>query len=91
MLKTMAIKITEDNYPVVAACLAAGFSAIPLKKVLGCYLVINELEVKNFSKEGDRPYLVVGNSWMTEKRFNLTYEFVDNKRDHTEFAEVTKD
>ncbi len=90
MLKTMAIKITEDNYPVAVACLAAGFAALPLKKVLGGYLVINKLEVKNFSKEGTRPYLVIGNSWMTEKMFNLSYEFVENEYDHEEFAEVTK-
>ncbi len=86
----MAIKITEDNYPVVAACLPAGFAIIPLKEVLDCYLVINELEAKRFSKEGERPYLVIGNRWMTEKKFNRTYEFVEENKHNTEFAEVSK-
>lgn len=75
MPKTMATKITEENYPIAVACLAAGFATIPINKVLGCYLVINELIAENMEGEGIRPYLVVGNFWMKETLFNEIYEF----------------
>ncbi len=90
MLKTMAVKITEDNYPIAVACLAAGFATYPVKEVVGCYLVINELGVDTFKHEGDRPFLVVGNSWMTEKLFNETYQFVEDMNDPKEFGEIIK-
>ncbi len=90
MLKTMAVRITKKNYPIAVACLAAGFAMYPMKKTLGHYLIINELEAENFNKEGKRPYLVVSNRWMTEEHFNNTRQFVDETHDHKTFGEIIK-
>lgn len=90
MLKTMAVRITKENYPIAVACLAAGFATIPLKETLGCYLVINEISAESFRKEGIRPYLVVSNIWMTTKSFIDTYQFVDEMYDPEEFGEIIK-
>ncbi len=90
MLKTMAVRITKDNYSIAAACLAAGFATIPLRETLGCYLVINEMHAENFRKEGKHPYLVISNSWMTTKTFVDTYQFVDDMYDPEQFGEIIK-
>lgn len=88
MLKTMAVRITKKNYPTAVACLAAGFATIPPEKTFGHYLVINEPCTENFDGEGKRPYLVVGNSWMSEKHFNMTRRFVDETHDPKKLGEI---
>ena len=87
MLKTMAVQISENNYDIAAACLPGGFALYPLKNVLGCYLVINELDIQHFKKEGNRPYLTVSNSWETAERFHEKYSFMA-KETPDKFVEV---
>lgn len=77
LLRTMAVKISKKTYPIACACLPAVFATIPLEKVLGHYLVINELEAKHIKSEGERPILIVSNTWMTEKVFEEIYLFKD--------------
>lgn len=89
MLRTMAVKISIKTYPIACACLAAGFATTPLEQVLDHYLVINELEAKRFKSEGERPILVIGNSWMSEKIFKENYKFKDEEMIDT-FTEVVK-
>lgn len=75
-IPVMAVKITEETYPIAVACLAAGFATIPKKKIMGNYLVINKMEARRFKGEGERPWLVMSNSHMSEKLFHTTYQFV---------------
>ena len=43
-IKTMAVRITEDTYPIAVACLPSTFSQIKKKLVFDSYLVINDLK-----------------------------------------------
>lgn len=52
MIKTMAIKITEETYPIAVACLPDGFVHTKKKFVLGSYLIINDLQFPDLSLEG---------------------------------------
>lgn len=52
MIKTMALKITEETYPIAVACLPDGFALIRKKFVLGHYLVINDLQFPDYNPEG---------------------------------------
>lgn len=42
-MKTMAMKITEENHPIAVATLPPDFSRIKKKLVIGSYLVINDV------------------------------------------------
>lgn len=68
--------INEDTYPIAVACLAAGFATIPKEKVFGNILVINHLEAVELEGEGERPYLIVTNSWMSEEVFDERYTWI---------------
>lgn len=89
MLKTMAMKITEHNYDVAVSCLSAGFIQVPRSKPIGCYLVINEVDAVVFKNSGDRPWLVVVNSWMSAEIFGDMYDWVDFETDNM-FVEVRR-
>lgn len=52
MIKTMAVKITEETYPIAIACLPPGFAQTNKKCVLGSYLVINDLQFPDISFDG---------------------------------------
>lgn len=52
MIKTMAIKITEETYPIAVACLPDGFVHVKKKFVLGSFLVINDLQFPDVTLEG---------------------------------------
>lgn len=75
--ETMAVKITRKTWPIATACLAKGFSSIPLKDVRGHYLVINEISVRNIKKV---PVATVSNGWMDETLFRESYEFIGKER-----------
>jgi hypothetical protein len=87
-IPVMAVKITEETYPIAVACLAAGFATIPKKKVMGNYLVINKMEARTFKSQGERPWLVMSNSHMSEKLFRANYRFVIVGEPHKGFTEV---
>lgn len=88
IIDTMAVKITEETYPIAVACLAGGFAKFAFSKVEGRYLVINELQIK-IPKKDDRPILIVGNGWMEEDYFKKNYTFVE-KETPNKFASVRK-
>jgi hypothetical protein len=52
MIKTLAVKITEETYPIAIACLPPGFASTNKKCVLGSYLVINDLQFPEISFDG---------------------------------------
>lgn len=81
VVKMMAVQINEGNYPIAVACLAAGFATIPQSKVLGAYLIINELGAETMEGEGIRPYLVLGNGWCSAEDFDEMYECIENVMD----------
>jgi len=72
-----AILITESTYPIAVACLAGGFSTIPMDKVLGCVLIINKMCAEQVANDRS-PGVLLGNSWMSryefDKRFRLSDE-----------------
>ena len=75
MLPIMAMKITEKNFPIVAACLGDGFiNTVSWSDVVGFYVVINRLETDPFFKERSTPEY--RNSWMNEEDFNRFYKFM---------------
>lgn len=43
MIKTLAMPITPDTYPIAVACLPPSFVLLKKKDVMGSYLVINDL------------------------------------------------
>ena len=45
MIKTMAVEINDNTYPIAVACLPAGFAMLKKTEVYGSYLVINHLLV----------------------------------------------
>lgn len=47
MLKTMAMKITRENWSVAAAIMPNWFILRPMQEVLDTYIVINEMGVLN--------------------------------------------
>jgi hypothetical protein len=79
MVKTMAVKITPETYPIAVACLAGGFAMIPLKRVIGAYLVINELQARRLKGERS-PALVLGNGWMSKETLMRSWFFVGEKQ-----------
>ena len=89
MIKTLATYITKETYPIAVACLPAGFATIPVSDVLGKVLVLNEIASERMEGEGCRPFLVIANSWMSEKSFDKLYQFVDVVESHP-FSEVTR-
>ena len=75
MLQTMAVRITEKTYPIVAACLPSAFMTVPLLEVWGCYLVINETSVVNASAETHDLHFDVDNVWYGKEEFLETYRW----------------
>lgn len=54
MIKTLAVKITPETYPVAVACLPGGFVLLKKKLVMGSYLVVNDLQFPDWSPDGSR-------------------------------------
>lgn len=89
-IKTMAVIISEENYPIAVACLAPGFAIIPFGKVVGSVLVINEICTKPNKKRNGEPILTIRNGWMHANDFTELYKPVGKTYNFTEFAEVEK-
>jgi len=87
MVKTMAVKIDRNTYPIAVACLAGGFAAVPFHRVKGSYLVINELAGGKVKQRGYRPWL--GNTWQSESSFRKQYRFLQAE-EKGRFSEVEK-
>lgn len=82
-IKTQAILITEETYPIAVACLAAGFAAIPFGNVDGYWLVINapgaHYERPTFDGDPGRTTLTVTNFWIHPKEFVDQYKIINQK------------
>ena len=88
MIKTMAVKITDETYPIACACLPGAFATFPVKRVLGAYLVINDIDAIHI--DGDRsPSKVLTNKWVASDSFWKNYDFVEDE-DEMRFIEVVK-
>ena len=88
-ITTMAMRITEDTYPIAVACLPAVVATMPVKNVVGKYLVINDLSTRHTKDGAARFSLEVGNSWMPKRVFKDNFAFV-KKELPGRFAEVKK-
>ena len=55
MIKTMAVKITEETFPVAVACLGTGFATTNLECTMGAHLVINDYLYPERQPEYDVP------------------------------------
>lgn len=86
-IQKMAVKITEEIWPVATACLAGGFVKIPFERVEGCYLVINETYPERFIEMGLSPIITIQNCWLPAELFHETYTFVE-KEEENKFVAV---
>lgn len=79
-IKTQAISITEETYPIAVACLPAGFAEIPLGNVVDCFLVINELGTITHNDEYHQSVGTgLNNAWYTQTEFLKKYDVVNKK------------
>lgn len=98
-IRTMAVEITESNYPVAVACLPATFALIPVEEVIGNVLVINALEPMTRSRAMQYGYgtrrmesetsVTLQNLWMPLELFKEEYKYTSPGR-KSGFAEVVK-
>lgn len=89
-IKTMAVIISEETYPIAVACLAHGFATIPFGKVVGSILVINEICTKPYKNRNGEPILTISNSWMDADDFTDLYKPTGRTFNFTKFVEVEK-
>lgn len=88
-VKTVAIIITRENYPVAMATLPPAFALFGMNEVLNKVLVLNEPRVIKAIKVQRRAYqtretpdgapqeiLAVENRWMTKKKFYELYRVI---------------
>lgn len=92
-IRTMAVQINNENWPVAVACLGGRFAATPFSEVNGAYLVINEIEQQfGFVRQyGGRRYpnreITLSNNWYPAEAFKQVYGF-DKRKNHGQFFEV---
>ena len=89
-IKTMAVIINEETYPIAVACLAHGFATLPFRQVVGTILVINEICTKPNKKGNGEPILTLSNSWMETDLFTDTYQPAGQPFNFNKFVEVEK-
>ena len=77
-IKTQAILITEETYPIAVACLPAGFAEYPFDNVDGCWLVINVPGAQD-GDEYHSPRVGIYNEWLHPKTFFAKYKDVNKK------------
>lgn len=77
-IKTQAILITEETYPIAVACLPAGFAEYPFDNVKGCWLVINVPGAQD-GDEYHSPRVGIYNEWVHPKLFVDRYEVINKK------------
>ena len=81
-IPTLALLITEENYPIAVACLPAGFAAGYSKSSvleIDNFLVINKLGANEITlPDGEgRLLLTIENVWLHGKQFYEAYRYVD--------------
>ena len=70
-IKTMAVEITENTYPIAVACLPPKFALIRKKLVLGSYLVINDLQIPNYQPDTEDDE--EANNYLRARRGGMRY------------------
>lgn len=81
-IKTQAILINEETYPIAVACLPAGFAAYPFANVNGYWLVINvpgSYDRNSFDGDNFSPLVTVHNLWISNKEFTKKYNIINQK------------
>ena len=81
-IKTMAILITEDTYPIAVACLPAGFAAYPFDNAKGFWLVINVpglYDRNSFDGDGVSPLITLHNLWISQSEFLNKYKIINQR------------
>lgn len=74
MLKTMALKITLDSYPIAAALLPAGFLKVNERYVLDCYVIINDVAIDMYHPgTADQKQVTLQNLWMVAEEFRENF------------------
>lgn len=89
-IKTLAVEITENTYPIAVACLPARFAMVPFSKVDGCILVINEYRAASYCETSGREILVVENGWFPKEEFEDEFRYLTPGRKGANFAEVER-
>lgn len=87
MLRTMAMQITRENYPLAFALMPVGFVLEPLPEVLDNYIVINEIGVRGNLNGTDRTITYTTTKY-TEAEFKRTYGYDIGEADHQYLFEV---
>lgn len=79
-VKTLAVQINEDTYPIAVACLPGHFVESAFAEVEGAWLVINDL-VSAFGDEGEGSHVrhYLDNRWLPEEEFKTSYEVINRK------------
>jgi hypothetical protein len=96
-LKTMAMIIDANTYPIAVACLPGPFATLPFGEVDGHVLVINEFVVAHrpygvryTSLPGRQRDVTLSNSWMSIDVFEKEYVYVNIGRRSSFFNEIAK-
>jgi hypothetical protein len=84
--KILAVKITEESYPLAVACLPDDFRSIHPPRTYGNYLILNDRETVYFHGKATETKLV--NSVVDEEQLNRYYDVVEMGLGLT-FTEVT--
>jgi hypothetical protein len=72
----MAFQIDGNTWPLALALLPEGFQQLPFDQVVGCYVVINSVDLAiERTKKGwkQRAFITPTNCWMTAEDFKLHY------------------
>ena len=86
---TMATRITEENLPIVQACLPTGFLNVPPRTAFEGYLVINETRPQtDYRGEPIEDKVDIVNTWYDYGDFNSKYEALEPASDIVGFFEV---
>ena len=89
MLKTMAIRITKETYPIAAACLPVRFLLVQPERVIGCFLVINEKAFHDTDNADAPRTITFDNAWYCEEDFLSAYKWSGLPPFSNQFGEIT--
>lgn len=79
--KVLAVKITEDTWPIAFACLSPSFGNRPPGQVIDKYwLVLNARSVNTVAAVfGGAKAMTFTNTYMTDREFKEKYDLVEYK------------
>lgn len=77
-VKTQAININEETYPIAVACLPGAFAEIPFANLTDSWLIINMFTSWG-RDEYSTPIARLSNGWVTANEFATKYNVVNRK------------